>query len=233
MNETLEVSAIPRLGVRLRVVCKQDQPSVALWSASTPDGNRFFFSCIAAIAQLGERQTEDLKVPGSIPGLGTLCPFESQCPDVEMQRLRMCFIWSAATNSQRAHPDLNQGPADLQSAALTTELCTHGRANERWRTLRSRSNGCPPSSSPFPLNNAQGSQQPCEPRQASPSSSSRSVSLSLSLSLFLSLSLSFPLCPSTRWERAGGNPGDVPGALRGGPGRAPGWVPGACRALAG
>ena len=25
---------------------------------------------------------------------------------------------------QRAHPDLNQGPADLQSAALTTELCT-------------------------------------------------------------------------------------------------------------
>ena len=26
---------------------------------------------IAAIAQLGERQTEDLKVPGSIPGLGT------------------------------------------------------------------------------------------------------------------------------------------------------------------
>ena len=26
--------------------------------------------CIAEIAQLGERQTEDLKVPGSIPGLG-------------------------------------------------------------------------------------------------------------------------------------------------------------------
>ena len=25
---------------------------------------------------------------------------------------------------QRAQPDLNQGPADLQSAALTTELCT-------------------------------------------------------------------------------------------------------------
>ena len=29
----------------------------------------------AEIAQLGERQTEDLKVPGSIPGLGT---FEQQ-----------------------------------------------------------------------------------------------------------------------------------------------------------
>ena len=25
---------------------------------------------------------------------------------------------------KRAHPDLNQGPADLRSAALTTELCT-------------------------------------------------------------------------------------------------------------
>ena len=28
------------------------------------------FEIAAAIAQLGERQTEDLKVPGSIPGLG-------------------------------------------------------------------------------------------------------------------------------------------------------------------
>ena len=27
-------------------------------------------------------------------------------------------------DADRAHPDLNQGPADLQSAALTTELCT-------------------------------------------------------------------------------------------------------------
>ena len=30
----------------------------------------FFPSRAAAIAQLGERQTEDLKVPGSIPGHG-------------------------------------------------------------------------------------------------------------------------------------------------------------------
>ena len=29
----------------------------------------------AAIAQLGERQTEDLEVPGSIPGLGILAHF--------------------------------------------------------------------------------------------------------------------------------------------------------------
>ena len=34
---------------------------------------RYAAACcaVAAIAQLGERQTEDLKVPGSIPGLGT------------------------------------------------------------------------------------------------------------------------------------------------------------------
>ena len=31
-----------------------------------------FFELRAAIAQLGERQTEDLKVPASIPGLGNL-----------------------------------------------------------------------------------------------------------------------------------------------------------------
>ena len=34
------------------------------------DCERLLFAS-AAIAQLGERQTEDLKVPGSIPGLGT------------------------------------------------------------------------------------------------------------------------------------------------------------------
>ena len=34
-------------------------------------------------------------------------------------------LMALATVPKRAHPDLNQGPADLQSAALTTELCTH------------------------------------------------------------------------------------------------------------
>ena len=33
-------------------------------------------------------------------------------------------FWLQACQLARAHPDLNQGPADLQSAALTTELCT-------------------------------------------------------------------------------------------------------------
>ena len=36
---------------------------------------------MAAIAQLGERQTEDLKVPGSSPGLGTF----SVCQQSEKQ----------------------------------------------------------------------------------------------------------------------------------------------------
>ena len=34
--------------------------------------NYILFVRLAAIAQLGERQTEDLKVPGSIPGGGKL-----------------------------------------------------------------------------------------------------------------------------------------------------------------
>ena len=46
-----------------------------------PTNQQFFFLCVvfpltgafADIAQLGERQTEDLKVPGSIPGGGTFC----------------------------------------------------------------------------------------------------------------------------------------------------------------
>ena len=36
------------------------------------DWRRPGHECIAAIAQLGERQTEDLKVPGSILGLGII-----------------------------------------------------------------------------------------------------------------------------------------------------------------
>ena len=34
----------------------------------------------------------------------------------------------------RAHPSLNQGPADLQSAALTTELSTHWLPGDTGRT---------------------------------------------------------------------------------------------------
>ena len=40
-------------------------------------------------------------------------------------------VMRPCTRCWRAHPDLNQGPADLQSAALATELCTHARLGER------------------------------------------------------------------------------------------------------
>ena len=40
---------------------------VIVWAVNNEQS---IHSLIAAIAQLGERQTEDLKVPGSIPGLG-------------------------------------------------------------------------------------------------------------------------------------------------------------------
>ena len=39
--------------------------------------------------------------------------------------MAMLAVGSERASHRRAHPDLNQGPADLQSAALTTELCTH------------------------------------------------------------------------------------------------------------
>ena len=46
-----------------------------------------------------------------------------ECRDVREASMRSCLRVRANT-AQRAHPDLNQGPADLQSAALTTELYT-------------------------------------------------------------------------------------------------------------
>ena len=41
-----------------------------------PCGGAHVELAYAAIAQLGERQTEDLKVPGSIPGLGNELPID-------------------------------------------------------------------------------------------------------------------------------------------------------------
>ena len=38
---------------------------------------------------------------------------------------RYLGLWRIDIIKKRAHPELNQGPADLQSAALTTELYTH------------------------------------------------------------------------------------------------------------
>ena len=46
----------------------------------------------AAIAQLGERQTEDLKVPGSIPGLGMDSVEKSQSGCSHFFRARQCDL---------------------------------------------------------------------------------------------------------------------------------------------
>ena len=58
--------------------CRSKVPSIAnvnMFATTGHDvtGTEYSVSIVsaaAAIAQLGERQTEDLKVPGSIPGLG-------------------------------------------------------------------------------------------------------------------------------------------------------------------
>ena len=53
----------------------------------------------AAIAQLGERQTEDLKVPGSIPGLGT---GETARAGARMWKLRRCQLRGGRSTGGRA-----------------------------------------------------------------------------------------------------------------------------------
>ena len=45
-----------------------------MWTAFITSRPPVYGVVTAAIAQLGERQTEDLEVPGSIPGLGISCP---------------------------------------------------------------------------------------------------------------------------------------------------------------
>ena len=51
-----------------------------MWLVGTP---------AASIAQLGERQTEDLKVPGSIPGLGIFNPI---CLIVFENQVTLAFV---------------------------------------------------------------------------------------------------------------------------------------------
>ena len=77
----------------------------------------------AAIAQLAARRSHNPKVVSSIlTGRIYGLPSETQALAAP-QRL------FTPRTTQRANPDLSQGPADLQSAALTTELLTHLRTN--------------------------------------------------------------------------------------------------------
>ena len=56
------------------------------------------------------RRLQQLDGPGSIPG-GRIFGIQGRVAKTNLQR-------------NKAHPDLNQGPADMQSAAPTTEQCT-------------------------------------------------------------------------------------------------------------
>ena len=71
----------------------------------------------AAIAQLGERQTEDLKVPASIPGLGMAYAVWIGC----MEAVEMRFL----------HPN---------SLGLGNAMCRRRLKAEVWGTLRATDN---------------------------------------------------------------------------------------------
>ena len=62
----------PDVGVSSMLPCEWTDGAMLRWAIMF-DWRQPGHECIAAIAQLGERQTEALKVPGSIPGLGTCC----------------------------------------------------------------------------------------------------------------------------------------------------------------
>ena len=58
--------------------------------------------------------------------------------DFQVMKTSLCQAIGVQDSSKmktRAHPDLNQGPADLQSAALTTELCTRCRMHSHVKLL--------------------------------------------------------------------------------------------------
>ena len=63
------------------------------WNIRTED--------IAAIAQLGERQTEDLKVPGSIPGLGTFASGRAIHPRIATGSSAKCSAAGTRTRVAR------------------------------------------------------------------------------------------------------------------------------------
>ena len=61
------IQSTPRFLVGQHLRAERQEEARGTYTHSS--GSFIYF--VAAIAQLGERQTEDLKVPGSIPGLGT------------------------------------------------------------------------------------------------------------------------------------------------------------------
>ena len=64
------------------------------WAGHLPFGSSAVASPTVAIAQLGERQTEDLKVPGSIPGVGSLGGACLHCVVISAVESAWCHLLS-------------------------------------------------------------------------------------------------------------------------------------------
>ena len=95
----------------------------------------------ASLAQLVEHALRKRMVRGSIPLGGCIIGIlADQCARTHTYTttatnkrfLVIAVSLPSSDITNRAHPDLNQGPADLQSAALTTELCTQVTAEKKW-----------------------------------------------------------------------------------------------------
>ncbi len=73
-------------------------------SCSRPESALVFASMVsAAIAQLGERQTEDLEVPGSIPGLGTFVIQGGRRPHGQLLVTQSAHRWTCSTKNNTTH----------------------------------------------------------------------------------------------------------------------------------
>jgi hypothetical protein len=79
-------------------------------SSQRPIGDLDVIS-IAAIAQLGERQTEDLKIPGSIPGLGIFVKPSKLHPQAPKSPLR------AGTSIAHIPTEAARGSSDADANA--------------------------------------------------------------------------------------------------------------------
>ena len=83
-----------------------------------------------AIAQLAEHLTvEHAAIRWSLVRFRVAGFFAGRRDDAGVSTRTLSDVGRSLQSARRAHPDLNQGPADLQSAAPTTELCTRLQAS--------------------------------------------------------------------------------------------------------
>ena len=82
----------------------------------------------AAIAQLGERQTEDLKVPGSIPGLGSTSQWQ---------------LWCSASLACRVAGQRACRPSTARALLRRHASCSPGHPAREVPGAASGADGCP------------------------------------------------------------------------------------------